>query len=62
MINRDFGVCYHSAHVSRLMRQLGWTVQKPITRASQRDEAQVAAWREDTWPVLSAKHMLRDAR
>lgn len=62
VIKRVFGVSYHPAHVSRLMRQLGWTVQKPITRASQRDEAQVAAWREETWPALSAKRRSRDAR
>ena len=55
VIKRTCGVSYHPAHISRLMRQLGWTVQKPIQRASQRDEAAVRAWREETWPALSAK-------
>ena len=62
VIKRAFGVSYHPAHVSRLMRQIGWTVQKPVKRASQRDEAQVAAWREETWPALSAKPRRKGAR
>ena len=28
---------------------------QPVKRASQRDEAAVAAWRAETWPALSAK-------
>lgn len=55
VIKRTFGVGYHPAHVSRLLRQLGWTVQKPVVRATQRDEAAVTAWRDVEWPALSAK-------
>jgi transposase len=29
VIKRTFGVHYHPAHISRLMRALGWTVQQP---------------------------------
>ena len=53
-IKRIYGVSYHRAHSSRLTRQLHWTVQKPVKRASQREEAAVAAWRAETWPALSA--------
>ena len=42
VIRREFGVRYHPAHVSRLLRQIGWSVQKPIPRATQRDEAAIA--------------------
>lgn len=62
VIKRTFGVSYHPAHVSRLMRQLGWSVQKPIQRATQRDEVKVAAWRDQTWPALSAKPVRKGAR
>lgn len=55
VIKRAFGVAYHPAHVSRLLRRLGWTLQKPVRRASQRDEAKVTAWREQEWPALQAK-------
>jgi transposase len=61
VIRRAFGVRYHPAHVSRLVRQLGWTQQLPRTRASQRDEAKVAVWREQTWPALQAKPRRRSA-
>lgn len=40
-----FGVTYHKAHLSRLLKQLGWTPQLPIERAAQRDESQIAQWR-----------------
>jgi transposase len=55
VIKRAFGVSYHPAHVSRLMRRIGWSVQKPRKRASQRDEEAVRIWREESWPALSAK-------
>lgn len=61
VIKRAFGVCYHPAHVSRLLRRIGWTLQKPVKRASQRDEATVAAWRAETWPALEAKREGRAA-
>jgi transposase len=55
VIKRALGVRYHPAHVSRLVRQLGWTQQRPRMRASQRNEAQIIAWREERWPALQAK-------
>jgi transposase len=61
VIRRVFGVSYHPAHISRLLRREGLSVQKPIRRASQRDEAQIAAWREETWPALRAKRGRRTA-
>jgi transposase len=62
VIQRTFGVRYHPAHISRLVRQLGWPLQKPVQRASQRDEAKVTAWREEEWPALQAKPRRRAAR
>lgn len=62
VIKRAFEVSYHPAHVSRLLRQIGWTLQKPIRRASQRDEAKVTAWREQDWPALQAKRRRSSAQ
>jgi transposase len=62
VIRRAFGVSYHPAHVSRLLRQEGLSLQKPIRRASQRDEAKITAWRDQTWPALQAKPGRRGAR
>jgi transposase len=55
VIKQEFGVAYHRAHVSRLLRQLGWSVQKPIRRATQRDDAAIERWTTERWPALFAK-------
>jgi transposase len=52
VIAHAFGVRYHPAHVGRLLRAIGWSPQKPITRATQRNEAAIAAWYAQRWPVL----------
>jgi transposase len=52
VLAREFGVTYHRDHVSRLLKELGWTPQIPITRAIQRDEAAIAHWRNSVWPEL----------
>jgi transposase len=44
------GVRYHRGHVWRILRQLGWSPQKPTTRARERDEAAIQRWVHETWP------------
>jgi len=51
VIRREFGVRYHPNHVGKLLRAAGWSVQKPIERASQRDEAAIEVWRTERWPA-----------
>jgi len=48
-------VTYHPGHVWRLLGQLGWSCQRPIRRARQRDEAAIARWRRYTWPRIKKK-------
>jgi transposase len=55
VIQKECGVRYHPAHVSRLLRAWGWSVQKPIRRATQRDETAIAAWHTERWPGLEKK-------
>src|SRR5215208_2625782 len=52
VIRREFGVRYHPNHVGNLLRAAGWSVQKPVQRASQRNEAAIEAWRTERWPAL----------
>lgn len=52
VIWREFGVRYHPAHVSRLVRGLGLSLQKPERRANQRDEEAIERWKEERWPEL----------
>jgi len=56
LIQEQFALSYHPTHVGRLLRQLGWSPQKPIVRATQRDEAAVAAWYTQHWPALKKSH------
>jgi transposase len=62
VIKREFGVTYHPDHVARLLKAVGWTVQKPTERATQRDEAEIAAWREQQWPEIKKKRRRKPAR
>jgi transposase len=52
VLETHFGVRYHPAHVSRLMRARGWSPQRPLQRATQRDEAAIQRWYAERWPVL----------
>jgi transposase len=52
LIRREFGVSYHPAHVSRLLKALRHTLQKPQRRAEQRDEEAIDNWKEKRWPSL----------
>lgn len=61
VIRQEFGVRYHPAHVSRLLRQVGWSVQKPLRRATQRDEAAIRDWHDERLPALEAQPRRRGA-
>lgn len=52
VIQRMFGVHYHTDYVGTLLHRLGWSVQKPVLRAKERDEKAIASWRSETWPRL----------
>src|SRR4051794_2669972 len=55
VIEEEFGVHYHKGHVSRLLRELKWTPQVPIRRATQRDEEAIQRWRDEAWPDLQRR-------
>jgi transposase len=52
VIEREFGVSYHQNYISRLLDDLGWSVQKPDARAIERDEDLIRAWLEQDWPRI----------
>jgi transposase len=55
LITETFGVRYHRDHVSRVLRQIGWSQQRPVTRATQRDEQAITQWQQERWPALRKK-------
>jgi hypothetical protein len=52
LIKKQFGVSYHSAHMSRLLKRINYSVQHPSERATQRDEQAIEAWKNERWPEL----------
>ena len=60
VIFEQWGVSYHEVHVGRLLKQLGWSRQKPVTRATQRDEEAIEEWKHKTWPRLKKKPRKKD--
>jgi transposase len=50
LIQREFDIQYHPAHVSRVLHGLGFSPQKPTRRAVERDEERIQAWIEQDWP------------
>jgi transposase len=59
VIQREFGVHYHPNYLNRLLARLGWSVQQPLPRASERDEALIRAWLAQDWPRIKKSAALR---
>ncbi|MCA1728087.1 MAG: winged helix-turn-helix domain-containing protein [Actinobacteria bacterium] len=41
-----------AGYVSRLLKRLGLSLQKPECRANQRNEEGIERWKEERWPLL----------
>ena len=52
LIEVECGVRYHPSHVWRILRQLGWSCQRPTGRALERNEAAIRWWKNTHWPAL----------
>lgn len=55
LIQQNFGVEYHPGHVWRILRELNWSVQQPVGRALERDEARIDDWKQRRWPEIKKK-------
>jgi transposase len=55
VIENHFGVKYHPGHVWHILRNMGWSPQKPERRARERDEQAIERWREEEWPRIKKK-------
>lgn len=52
LIEQRFGVAYGTTRVWQLLRQLGFTPQRPTGRARERDEERIEAWKRKRWPQV----------
>jgi transposase len=55
VIEQVTGVTYHPGHVWKLLRRMGWRLQRPARRAVERDEQAIARWVETDWPRIRQK-------
>jgi len=52
LIEDEFGVAYHPGHVWKILFDLGWSCQRPVGRARERNEEQIRRWRRVRWSAI----------
>ena len=62
LIERELGVRYHPGHVWKLLVSLGWSCQRPVGRALERNERAIRHWKKVTWPDIKKKPKKSGAR
>ena len=55
LIKKEFGVQYHFNHVGKILARMGWTPQRPETRAIERDDRRIRHWVKDEFPKIKKK-------
>jgi putative transposase len=55
LIAREFGVHYHPRYLERPLKAHGFSVQRPATRAKERDELVIAVWPKRDWVALKKR-------
>ena len=52
VIATKLNVSYHPCHVWKILRNLGWTSQKPEQQARESDDDAIERWRKRDWPRI----------
>lgn len=55
LIRKEVQISYHPGHVWKILRFAGWTNQKPVRRARERNEAAIRHWYKGAWPALKKR-------
>lgn len=55
VLEKQTGLRVHRGHLWRVLIALGWSIQKPEKRATQRDEAAIGRWKRHTWRALKKR-------
>jgi len=55
LIEVECGIRYHASQAWRILRQLGWSCQRPTGRALERDEEKIRRWKQQRWPEIKKK-------
>jgi putative transposase len=62
LIEREFGVRYHPRYLERPLKTHGFSVQRPATRAKERNELVIALWPKRDWVALKKRRATSSAR
>jgi len=62
LIENEFDVEYHPGHVWKILDDLGWSCQRPVGRARERNEEAIRRWRRVGWPAIKKKRKKKAAR
>jgi len=55
VVQRTQTLRYHPDHLRKVLRQMGWSVQKPQVQARERNQGKVETWFKETWPEVEKK-------
>jgi transposase len=55
LIEQKTGIKYHKGHAWKILRGLGWSSQRPVGRALERDEKAIVHWKKKQWPAIKKK-------
>ncbi|HDH06009.1 MAG TPA: winged helix-turn-helix domain-containing protein, partial [Nitrospirae bacterium] len=55
IIEEEFAVHYHPGHVRKLLKEMGFSVQRPTTKLMQADPKKQNKWIRYTYPNLKKK-------
>ena len=62
LIEHEFGIEYHRGHVWKVLDDLGWSCQRPVGRARERNEEEIRRWKRVHWPGIKKKPGPKGAR
>ena len=55
LIDNELGVEYHPGHVWKILDDLGWSCQRPVGQARERNEEAIRRWKRVEWPAIKKK-------
>ena len=55
LIRREFGIDYSMQNVGKILKMLGFSPQRPVYRALERDPEQRRKWMEETFPAIKKR-------
>jgi putative transposase len=55
LVRHRFRADYTLAGLDVLLHRIGWSVQVPARRAAERNDAAIATWKQEAWPVVKRR-------